>query len=100
MREKRIEDHLKEGVEALGGLCEKFASPGQRGVPDRLVTLPKPVGMQLVECKRPEGSVAPWQARDHARRAKLGVRVAVAYTLEEVDTLVHHWKLQLLGIRP
>ena len=40
MLEKTIEAALVRRVAKLGGLCEKFVSPGRRSVPDRLVTLP------------------------------------------------------------
>lgn len=39
MRESKIEQYLKEQVEAAGGECRKFVSPGRRGVPDQLVLM-------------------------------------------------------------
>ncbi|WP_034652543.1 VRR-NUC domain-containing protein [Corynebacterium vitaeruminis] len=36
MNEQAIEQHLKQAVEAIGGLCWKFTSPGTSGVPDRI----------------------------------------------------------------
>lgn len=36
MNEQAIEQHLKKAVEAIGGLCWKFTSPGTAGVPDRI----------------------------------------------------------------
>ena len=90
MKESVIEKRLRKGVESMGGLCEKFVSPGRRHVPDRLVTLPK-AEMHLVECKRPGKSPRPGQIRDHERRARLGVTVHVVSTPEEVDTLLEKW---------
>lgn len=40
MRESQLEARLARGVQALGGAAYKFVSPGQVGVPDRLVVLP------------------------------------------------------------
>ena len=40
MLERDIEKALVKRIKALGGLCEKFVSPSNIGVPDRLVTLP------------------------------------------------------------
>lgn len=40
MKESSIENYLKNQVGKLGGLCLKFISPGQGGVPDRIVILP------------------------------------------------------------
>lgn len=40
MLERDIERRLVTGVKALGGVAYKFISPGNTGVPDRLVILP------------------------------------------------------------
>ena len=39
MRESKIEQHLRKRVEGLGGRCKKWVSPGNNGVPDRIVFL-------------------------------------------------------------
>ncbi|MBP8231771.1 MAG: VRR-NUC domain-containing protein [Rhizorhabdus sp.] len=84
MKEAAVEKYLRERVEALGGLCEKFTSPGRRGVPDRLITWPGG-RMELVETKSPRGGLRVAQYRDHERRAERGVRVYVLYSKSEVD---------------
>ena len=38
--EKLIERKLVDGVKARGGLCVKFYSAYQRGVPDRIILMP------------------------------------------------------------
>lgn len=76
---------MREGVEALDGLCEKIESAGRIGRPDRLCTFMGGI-MHLVETKRPKGGrLEPWQERDHERRWLLGVRVHVLWTIEAVD---------------
>ena len=40
MKESEIEARLVRGVKALGGVAYKFVSPGNVGVPDRVVVLP------------------------------------------------------------
>ena len=40
MLESEIEQKLREKVKAMGGRAFKFVSPGNSGVPDRLVVLP------------------------------------------------------------
>ena len=40
MRESSIETHLVRMVRDRGGLCFKFVSPGNPGVPDRIVITP------------------------------------------------------------
>jgi hypothetical protein len=73
-----------------GWKAEKFVSPSNRDVPDELVTAP--LGqMFLVELKRPGGKLRPGQLRDHAERARLGVRVAVLSSYEAVDLWYATW---------
>lgn len=87
MRESSIEKYLNEQVEKNGGLCEKHVSPGQHGVPDDLVTWPGGT-MELVECKATGETPDKHQLRDHARRAKLGVKVFVIDSKDGVDHYV------------
>lgn len=93
VRESKVEKHLRVSVEGRGGLCEKHVSPGRRGVPDRLVTWPGGI-MDLVETKRPKGTVRKNQEEDHKRRARLGIKVYVLDTIEAVD-----WYIQQLEYR-
>lgn len=93
--EGKVRQRLKRGVEAMDGLCEPFTSPGRRGPPDVLVTLPAPIGMRLVETKCPDGVLESWQRRDHKRRARLGVHVSLAWSVEEVDRLLHVWAVAI-----
>jgi hypothetical protein len=84
MRESAIEKRLKCGVEALGGLCEKFVSPGRRSVPDRLVSLPGG-RIVFVELKAPGKEPTALQEKDHKRRRDLGFDVRVIDTVNKVD---------------
>lgn len=68
-------------------MTEKHESPGRRGVPDQLITWGYPLSlMELIEMKAPKGERAKHQTRDHAARAKLGIKVHTLYTIPEVDT--------------
>ena len=80
--EKDVEAALVRRVKALGGLCEKFTSPGRRSVPDRLVTMPDGQ-IIFVELKRPGGKPTEAQLKDHAKRRELGCDVRVIDTLED-----------------
>jgi hypothetical protein len=87
-RESVIENHLRDRVLALGGLCIKFVDPGQRGAPDRLVVLP---GMPTlyVELKRPHlGVLDDAQKRYHARLRERGQRVWVLWSDSDVDDFI------------
>lgn len=81
MRERDIEQALVRRLKKLGGLCEKFTSPGRRSVPDRLITLP---GNRIVfvELKAPGKRPTELQERDHDRRRALGCDVRVIDSIE------------------
>ena len=80
MLEKNIESALCRRVKFLGGICEKFVSPGRRSVPDRIVTLPGGA-IIFIEVKGPGKKPTPLQARDHDTRRGLGCRVVVIDSL-------------------
>jgi len=81
MLERDIERALVRRVTALGGMCEKFTSPGRRSVPDRLITMPGG-HIIFVELKAPSKKPTELQKRDHARRRALGCEVRVIDTME------------------
>lgn len=84
--EKDIEKYLKRKVEQHGGLCFKFVSPGQAGVPDRIVIMN---GTTLfVEMKRPGGKPRILQRRIIKKMQDHGARVEVVDTKEQVERLV------------
>ena len=61
MKESEIEGRLRDGVKRLGGKAFKFVSPGNAGVPDRLVVLP---GGKIIfaELKTDTGKVSTIQS--------------------------------------
>lgn len=81
MLERQIEQALVRRVKALGGICEKFTSPGRRAVPDRIVTLPGG-RVIFVECKTPGKKPTVTQQLDHERRRLLGCDVRVIDSIE------------------
>jgi hypothetical protein len=86
-RESTVEDYLREQVERQSGLCEKHVSPGQRGVPDRLVTWYWGE-MDFVETKSPGKGAEDHQTRDHKRRAARRVPVYLIDTRDKVDEYI------------
>lgn len=84
MRESVIETYLREGVKKLGGRAYKWTSPGNAGVPDRIVVLPgrPPV---FVELKTEKGELSALQKVQIARLQKLGQDVRVLYGKEQVE---------------
>lgn len=78
-----VERALVKRVEKeLGGMCEKFTSPGRRSVPDRIITMPNG-HIVFVELKAPGKKPSPLQERDHERRRQMGCDVRVIDTLED-----------------
>ena len=76
MRERDIEKILKDEVRKLGGRAYKWVSPGNAGVPDRIVVFPgrPPV---FAELKTETGKLTPLQQAQIKRLRELGQDVAV-----------------------
>lgn len=88
MLEKTVEEYLVREVKKIGGIAYKFTSPGNAGVPDRIVILP---GGQIhfIEMKRPKGSVTKARQKMQQDRIKSkGANVRSAYTKEQVDAFI------------
>ena len=83
MLERDIEKALVKRIKALGGLCEKFVSPSNVGVPDRIVTLPGKI--LFVELKAPGKKPTAKQLKDHENRRSYGCTVLVIDSLEGID---------------
>ena len=71
MREKDIEKYLRDQVRPIGGKAYKFVSPGNDGVPDRIVIFPgrQPV---FVELKTDTGRLTALQKVQIDRLRSLG----------------------------
>lgn len=87
MREHELEDRLCLGVERIGGHAYKFKSVGRRGVPDRIVVVPKG-RVFFVELKAPGKKPSPAQAREHNRLRSLCCDVRVLDTVAAVDSFL------------
>ena len=76
MKEKEIEKILVDEVKRLGGRAYKWTSPGNDGVPDRIVILPD-TRVIFVELKTDTGVLSPLQKVQISRLKKLGQWVEV-----------------------
>ena len=74
--EKDYETKFTNMCAREGWLCEKFISPGKRGVPDRIVTADNGY-VCFVEVKQPGGRIHPLQHIDHKRRRDRGAHVYI-----------------------
>lgn len=88
--EKATEAYLRERVKALGGKAYKFVSPGNVGVPDRLIVLPKG-RVFFAEIKSPKGVLTANQKHQLNGLDKLGHRCYVLRSREEVDVILEDW---------
>lgn len=83
MKESTIEARLVREVRKLGGLCYKFTSPGNPGVPDRIVILPD--GRTIyVELKTEIGRLAKIQQWQLEEMRKRGADVRVLKGMDQV----------------
>ena len=90
MREKDIEKILVEQVRKLGGRAYKWVSPGNDGVPDRIVIFPgrQPV---FVELKTETGVLTSLQQSQIDRLRSLGQPVVVVKGIRGVRQFFHDW---------
>lgn len=84
MLERDIEKVLVDEVKKLGGRAYKWVSPGNDGVPDRIVILPgtRPV---FVELKTETGRLSALQKVQIDRLGNLGQRVEIIYGVNGVS---------------
>lgn len=97
MREKEIETYLRNSIREMGGVAFKFVTPGNDGVPGRLVCLPGG-RVVFVELKAPGQRPRPLQIHQIGRLKQLGFRVEVIDSKEQVDKFVEG--LRQHGIQP
>lgn len=83
MLEREIESFLVRNVKAMGGTAYKFVSPGNTGVPDRMVVLPGGK-IVFVELKSETGRLSALQKRQVEGLKKLDCDVRVLYGIEQV----------------
>lgn len=76
IKESTIEEVLREQVKKLGGMAYKFVSPGNDGVPDRIVIFPGKTPI-FVELKTDTGRLTRLQRVQIDRLQKLGQQVEV-----------------------
>lgn len=81
--EKDVESYLSNRVKQLNGRSYKWVSPGNNGVPDRIVFLKNTV--RFVELKAPGKKPSSLQLVQHNRLKNLGFEVIVIDSKEKVD---------------
>ena len=84
MREKDIEQKLVWGVKKLGGRAYKFVSPGNVGVPDRIIVWPDG-NIEFVELKTETGKLSAMQSAQINRLQAMACNVHVLYGSDAVS---------------
>lgn len=87
MLEKFIERKLVKEVEARGGLCMKFVSPGLVGVPDRII-ITNHGRVIFAELKTDKGHVSDRQSYMLQMLRSRGVETRVVYGMSGVKELL------------
>lgn len=96
MTERQIERWLGQQVRDLGGLYFKWVSPGNVGVPDRIIILPGG-HIVLAEIKTDFGQMTPQQDRLQRRLAAIGADVQLVIGLAGAEALVKRIRSRLGG---
>ena len=91
MRESEIEKILVDGIRKLGGRAFKWVSPGNDGVPDRIVVLPGYPAI-FVEMKTVTGKLTSLQRVQIERLQKMGQDV---YGEKETQTFLEECRRKI-----
>lgn len=94
MRESEVERMLVDGIRKLGGRAFKWVSPGNAGVPDRIVVLPGCPAV-FVELKTVTGKLTPLQKVQLKRLKDMGQAVRVLYGEHEAKEFLDECKEKL-----
>ncbi|HZK56784.1 MAG TPA: VRR-NUC domain-containing protein [Clostridia bacterium] len=87
MLEKKIENELKKQIEQIGGRAFKFLSPGNNGVPDRMILYKGKC--YFVELKKPGEIPNKLQKAVHRKFKKLGFDVYIIDSLTKVGDFIN-----------
>ena len=95
MTEKEVERYLVERVKEEGGKAYKFVSPGNSGVPDRMVVFPEGC-IYFVELKAPGKKSSKLQERQQLNLQNLGCDVFELDCKEKVDWFIQQSEVMRL----
>lgn len=88
MLEKEVEKFLVREVKKIGGISFKFISPGNAGVPDRIVILPNG-RVVFVELKTDKGKLTKLQEVQIKKISDLGADARVLRGIEGVKEFIN-----------
>ena len=88
MQEKSIEQRLVQSVKKMGGQCWKFVSPGNVGVPDRILLF-QGGKVAFVEVKAKGKKPRPNQLAVHRLLIGLGFKVFVLDDVNQIEVILN-----------
>ena len=91
MKESEIERWLVTQIRGMGGIADKFVSPGNPGVPDRIIVMPDGKVI-FVELKTEIGRLSGIQKWQRERYQKMGVDYRVVKGMKAARELVKELK--------
>lgn len=94
MLEKEVEKLLVKKVKDLGGMAYKFVSPGNSGVPDRIVLFPDGK-IIFVELKTDKGVISKLQERQINRIKNFGQDVSILFGKDGVESFIKKYESSL-----
>ena len=93
--ENKIEKYFRDEIEKINGKALKFYSPGNNGVPDRIVLLNGKC--YFVELKKPGAKPRKLQKAVMKTFNKLGFKVYVIDSIEKVDLFIRQIWIEEVG---
>ena len=94
MEEQKIENYLIKKVKEAGGKAFKFVSPGNAGVPDRIVIIPQG-HIFFLQLKAPGKKPRKLQIVIMNQLRKLGCNVLVIDSKEQVNKFINEAKIMM-----
>lgn len=92
MRESKLEAACRKVVLNYGGRMPKWVSPGNRGVPDRIIMLPGGYAV-YVEFKKPGGKIDPLQVEWVSWLKQNGFRACIVESGAQFwDDVIKPWR--------
>lgn len=93
-RESKVEKWLVKEVLKMGGIADKFVSPANSGVPDRIIILPGGK-IYFVELKALAGRLSGLQKWQRERYKKLGCNVRVVKGIDQARAFISELKMEV-----
>lgn len=87
MKERKIEEKLRKAVRQKGGICWKFVSPGNAGVPDRIILMQKGK-VAFVELKATGETMRALQKKRKRQLQSLGIKVFCLDSVEDIPKVI------------